>query len=59
LGPTDYQPIQFGKSPCRRSDGQGGTVNTTFDFTIARDNQNPETQTIPNMNATEDSVFSL
>jgi hypothetical protein len=26
---------------------------------IARDNQNPETQTIPNMNATEDSVFSF
>lgn len=39
------------------SDGNGGTITTTFDFTIGRDNQNPETQTIPAMVATEDSVF--
>lgn len=40
------------------SDGKGGTATTTFDFTVARDNQNPETQTIPNMAATEDAVFT-
>lgn len=39
------------------SDNNGGFTTTTFDFTIGRDNQNPETQTIPAMVATEDSIF--
>jgi hypothetical protein len=54
---TDYQDSVW-QVTVQASDGKGGTVNTTFNFTIARDNQNPETQTIPGMNATEDSVFS-